>query len=249
MSDTRVEHGSLSEALVAALSELTGVEKGRSATVKMKQGGEFSYSYADIADVISTTRPVLARHGLVALTPVHGHDDDLACTVELVHTSGESKEFPPLPFPPGSDAQATGSAITYHRRYALLAALGMAAEDDDGEAAKDRPRAADFRRGRPARGQSSDDRAPTEKQAEFARRLAAKLGDSAVTVVPSIIEEVTGRQAKLADLNRGELSKVIDELKELTDGDAVDQREKVAAAAAATGAEPWPEGQEPFGDD
>ena len=67
-----------------------------------------------------------------------------------------------------------------------------------------------------------------------------------MTVVPSIIEEVTGRQAKLADLNRGELSRVIDELKELTDGDAVDSREKVAEAAAATGAEPWPDGEQPF---
>jgi hypothetical protein len=44
--------------------------------------------------------------------------------------------FDPLPFPHGRDAQATGSMITYHRRYALLAALGMATgEDDDGASA------------------------------------------------------------------------------------------------------------------
>lgn len=239
----------LAEALVAALAELTGVEKGRTAKVKMKQGGEYTYSYANIADVIEATRPVLAQNGLVALTPVSGYGEaDLCVTVELVHTSGESKVFDPLPFSPGSDAQASGSAITYFRRYALLAALGMAAEDDDGAAAKERPRAADFRTGRPALGQTSDSGKPSDKQATYARSLADKLGDAAKTVVPSIIEEVTGRPAKLADLNKGELSRVIDELKQLTDGDAVESREKVAAAAAATGAEPFGD-ERPFTDE
>lgn len=233
----------LAEALVAALTDLTNVDKNRTA-----KAGSYSYNYADIADVINTTRPVLAKHGLVALTPVHAHDDGLACTVRLIHTSGETLEFPPLSFPHGADAQATGSAITYHRRYALLAALGMAAEDDDGAAAKERPRAADFRRGRPALGQTSDSGRPSDKQATYARSLADKLGDAAKTVVPSIIEEVTGRPAKLADLNKGELSQVIDELKQLTDGDAVESREKVAAAAAATGAEPFGD-ERPFTDE
>lgn len=238
----------LAEALVAALAELTGVEKGRTAKVKMKQGGEYTYSYANIADVIEATRPALAKNGIVALTPVHAHEDGLACSVRLLHTTGEVMEFPPLSFPHGADAQATGSAITYFRRYALLAALGMAAEDDDGAAAKERPRAADFRRGRPALGQTSDSGRPSDKQATYARSLADKLGDAAKTVVPSIIEEVTGRPAKLADLNKGELSRVIDELKQLTDGDAVESREKVAAAAAATGAEPFGD-ERPFTDE
>lgn len=132
----------LSAALVAALTDLVSVTKGRSAKVEMKSGGSYSYSYADLGDLVEDTRPVLAEHGLVALTPVHGHDGRLACTVELVHTSGETKVFPPLPFPEGRDAQSSGSWMTYFRRYALLAALGMAATDDDGASATSAARAA-----------------------------------------------------------------------------------------------------------
>lgn len=115
MSDT------LASALVAALTDLSVIEKGRKANV-----GSYSYEYADIADVVKLTRPKLAEHGIVALTPVHDHGNGLACTVTLVHTSGETMDLGPFPFPAGRDAQATGSAVTYHRRYALVSALGLA---------------------------------------------------------------------------------------------------------------------------
>lgn len=135
----KYEHSSLAPALIAALEDLTVVEAARTAEIPMKSGGKFSYKYADIADVVSKTRPVLAKHGLVALTPVHDHGTGLACTVVLLHTSGERLDLGPFPFPPGHDAQSTGSSVTYHRRYALIAALGMAAgDDDDGAAAKPR---------------------------------------------------------------------------------------------------------------
>jgi hypothetical protein len=138
-SSTGIQWPSLAPALVAALADLTIVVAGRTATVPMKAGGSFSYGYADIADVVKLTRPVLAQHGIVALTPVHSEGDGLACTVILLHTSGERMDLGPFPFPHGRDAQATGSMVTYHRRYALVAALGMAAgDDDDGAAAKPR---------------------------------------------------------------------------------------------------------------
>lgn len=116
----------LSAALVLALADLMVVGADRTANA-----GTYSYKYADIADVVKATRPVLQKHGLVALTPVHAHGDGLACSVWLVHSSGERMILGPFPFPHGRDAQATGSAVTYHRRYALIAALGMAAGDDD----------------------------------------------------------------------------------------------------------------------
>lgn len=134
-----IVHGSIHAALVAALAELTVVEKGRTAKIETKSGGTYSYDFADLADIVKLTRPVLHKHGLVALTPVHDHPQGLAVTVKVIHTSGESMDFGPFPFPHGADARATGSFVTYHRRYALVAALGMATgDDDDGEAAKPR---------------------------------------------------------------------------------------------------------------
>jgi hypothetical protein len=128
------EHENLASALVAALADLTVIEKGHTA-----DAGSYKYDYADIADVVKRTRPPLAEHGIIVLTPVHDHGNGLACTVTMLHTSGDRLDFGPFPFPHGRDAQATGSMVTYHRRYALVAALGMAAgDDDDGAAAQAR---------------------------------------------------------------------------------------------------------------
>lgn len=124
------EHKNLAEALVAALADLNIVEAKRTAKIESPKGS-YSYNYADIGDVVKLTRPKLAEHGIVALTPIHEHGNDLACTVVLLHTSGDKMELGPFTFPHGATAQATGSAVTYHRRFALVAALGMAAGDDD----------------------------------------------------------------------------------------------------------------------
>lgn len=124
-------NATLSGALVAALAELTVIERGRKAKIETKGGGSYGYSYADLGDVVATTRPVLAQHGIVALTPVSGREGGLQVTVTLLHRSGERETFDPLPFAGSNDPQAVGSLITYYRRYALLAALGIATGDDD----------------------------------------------------------------------------------------------------------------------
>lgn len=180
----------LHTALVDALSEITTIHKGRTANA-----GSYSYDYADLDDIVSYTRPILAEHGIVALTPLGAHEGQLGVQVVLVHKSGDAMTFGPFPFAPGRDAQATGSAVTYHRRYALLAALGIATgDDDDGQKATDAAR-------RPAKP-------PASPALAKAREAAKALGDSARTVVPSIIAEVTGTDAKLADLDDDELAQV-----------------------------------------
>ena len=124
------ETSALSAALVAALADVAVITKGRTA-----DAGSYSYDYADLGDTVREIQPRLAQHGIRVLTPVHGFEDRLACTVILVHESGEELRFDPLPFPYGRDAQATGSMMTYYRRYALTAALGLGTADDDGAGA------------------------------------------------------------------------------------------------------------------
>jgi hypothetical protein len=216
----------LHEALVAALGDLCVIDRGNTATIPTKDGRSFTYTYADLADVVAATRPVLAAHGLVALTPLTNHEDGPAVAVVILHRSGQSLTFGPFPFREGHDAQATGSAVTYHRRYALLAALGIATgDDDDGAAASPH---------HDTTGSSTG--SPSDAQLRFARDLADRLGDAAVSVVPSIVEEVTGRRAKLSELTRFELSRVIDELRDATESDAA-IRYADAEARAAAGAE------------
>lgn len=125
----------LAKALVEALTDLTVIEKGKTASIPTKSGGSYSYSYADLAAIVSETRPILAGKGLTALTPVSGREGGLQVQVILLHASGERLDFAPLFFQASNDPQAAGSSMTYYRRYALLAALGIATgEDDDGAA-------------------------------------------------------------------------------------------------------------------
>jgi hypothetical protein len=63
--------------------------------------------------------------------------DDAGVTVEtvFVHESGEMLECGKLHVPAAKhDPQGYGSALTYARRYSLMAACGIAPEDDDGNA-------------------------------------------------------------------------------------------------------------------
>lgn len=95
--------------------------------------------YADLAHCINTAKPVLAKHGL-AVTQMLGSDESGRQTLitMLTHKSGQfmSSEFvmveAKLMGGAGSNpAQALGSAITYQRRYAFAAIIGLAQEDDD----------------------------------------------------------------------------------------------------------------------
>ena len=130
----KVHHDSLASALVAALADLTVIEPKNQADM-----GSFKVRYADLASLVKLTRRPLANHGLVVLTPLCHLNDSPAVQVTIVHEGGESMTFGPFPFQHGRDAQATGSWVTYMRRYALVAALGMAAgDDDDGATAKPR---------------------------------------------------------------------------------------------------------------
>lgn len=119
-------------ALAAAQGEFPPIPKNRLAEVKMKSGGSYSYRYADLADVLRTVLPVLAKHGLMVSQRV----DRKAGVVwtRLAHSSGaELLEDYPLIGDNGermSGPQAMGTASTYARRYGLCAMVGVQADDD-----------------------------------------------------------------------------------------------------------------------
>ena len=125
----------LAEALVAFQAEMPTVHKGRTATVPMKAGGSYRYSYADLADVSETATPLLVKHGLsFSARPRRVEDGSCEIAGVLRHVSGEFDEGA-LPLY-GRTAQEIGSSITYARRYLLGCMTGIVTDDDeDGQVA------------------------------------------------------------------------------------------------------------------
>ena len=121
---------SLAKALTSSLGELEDVAKTQTA-----KAGSFSYKYATLADALIMARPILAKHGIAVMQTAETDENVVSVWTTLMHSSGEYLTHQPTRLPSGADAQKTGSAITYARRYSLMAALGLATEDDDGATA------------------------------------------------------------------------------------------------------------------
>ena len=96
----------------------------------------FKSKFASLAGVRDTITPTLTKHGLSVLQILGNDDNRVTCETVLMHKSGQwiSGTFAIAPTKP--DAQGTGSAATYARRYALMAIVNVVGdEDDDGNAA------------------------------------------------------------------------------------------------------------------
>jgi hypothetical protein len=133
----------LASAWVQAAGEMTDLVKDRKVST-----GKYAYTYADLASVLGMARPVLARHGLMLTQAAATEGNDAVVTTTILHRSGQWVTTPPVRLAAGTTPQQTGSAITYARRYSVMAALGLATEDDDGQSAAPRtstPRAATVR--------------------------------------------------------------------------------------------------------
>jgi len=77
----------------------------------------------------------LHNHDIALLQKTHECDNGVKIETIFMHSSGEQISGGLLYVPSQQDAQKYGSALTYARRYSLLSACGLPAEDDDGNAA------------------------------------------------------------------------------------------------------------------
>ena len=124
-------------ALAALVGLLNNPPKKSSAKIPTKKGGEFSYDYLNLPDLlkaIPSPSPCDRTRDLAGRERYAGGG---WIETRVIHLSGQWIETGPLfvPATPG-DPKATGSAVTYGSRYALCAILGIAgAEDDDAEKA------------------------------------------------------------------------------------------------------------------
>jgi hypothetical protein len=200
----------LAAAFAAAQVEMPDITKGRRAKVEMKGGGSYSYTYADLSDVLEAVRPILGKHGLFVTQDCIRRANMIDTYTTLGHLSGESVDFGPMSFEAGGTPQTAGSAVTYARRYALLAALGLATEDDDGQAAAQAPKAAPRKQAPPPDETSAEPAKPGNTPAM--KRMMAMMNERGLVERASRLAfttEAVGREVTTAsDLTPAEIATV-----------------------------------------
>lgn len=119
--------------LAAALAKAQGLME---AAKKDSTNPHFKSKYADLAAYWDASRAALSSNGLAVVQFPTTEADGVGITTLLTHSSGQWMEGQySLPIAQKTP-QAIGSAITYGRRYAFAAVVGLAPdEDDDGNAA------------------------------------------------------------------------------------------------------------------
>lgn len=97
----------------------------------------FKSRYADLSACVEAVVDALNSNGIALMQRNLPAETGVCVETVFIHESGESLSSGPLQVPASKqDPQGYGSALTYARRYSLMAACGIAPEDDDGNAAK-----------------------------------------------------------------------------------------------------------------
>lgn len=117
----------ISEALAKAQGEFVGASKDNSG---------YGYKYSDLATVINTAKPVLAKHGLSVVQLVgETNEKFVTLTTILSHSSGQffssTATMPIVEMKGCNVAQQAGSSLSYLRRYAYQSIIGQPSEDND----------------------------------------------------------------------------------------------------------------------
>lgn len=180
-------HASLS----AFAAQIENVPFSRQVEIPTSRGGTIKFQYAELSAILAHVRAPLASHGLSVVqdsytearpvedyldkdgvvTPIHYTAIDGCCVTRVCHASGEWLETSTQRVPSsGSDARSVGGALSYARRYSLVAALGLAGEDDnDGEVATPAAALPPKAKAKPAttpRGPATPAPAPTARPVE-----------------------------------------------------------------------------------
>lgn len=119
------------------MSALLAVQKDAPAIQKTKINPAFHSKYVSLDSLMETVMPLLNQHGLIWTTLPTRDEHGPALTYRLIHAETGEAIDGTMPLLLGKqDSQGLGSALTYGRRYSLMAVLGLVADaDDDGAAA------------------------------------------------------------------------------------------------------------------
>ena len=114
---------------------LVKAQKAFGPALKSSTNPHFKSRYADLAACVEAVIGGLNDNGIALIQKCYDCTDGVMVETMFVHESGEMLECGILHVPAAKhDPQGYGSALTYARRYSLMAACGIAPEDDDGNA-------------------------------------------------------------------------------------------------------------------
>jgi len=116
----------LFSALAKSQGEIENAKKG-------SVNPHFKSRYADLAEILNTTRPVLAANGLSTIQNASYDGSMVSVETVIAHSGGGWLSGTISCVPAKADAQGIGSSVTYLRRYGIAAMVGIAQEDDDGQ--------------------------------------------------------------------------------------------------------------------
>lgn len=131
--------------------------------IKANKNDHFRSKYADLGNVMDACLPALNEAGIAVIQPIGSDEQGLYVKTVFIH--GESGEDIQCRVPlilGKNDMQGFGSAVTYARRYGLMAMAGIAPEDDDGNAA-----AASAPKGKPAPKPQENPNEAIERAVEY----------------------------------------------------------------------------------
>lgn len=126
----------LSKALVEFHKKVGKVIKDAKGNIQTKSGSSYSYKYSTLSNILDVVQEPLNECGLnVIQLPMN----EFELETILTHISGEFISSRYVMKPVQNNPQAIGSCITYQRRYAIGAILGLNIDDDDDGAAASMP--------------------------------------------------------------------------------------------------------------
>ncbi|MGL3111420.1 ERF family protein [Bradyrhizobium sp. BR 1432] len=181
--------GTIAAALARAQAELTNPEKNQSAVIRspFPREDDRTFRYASLASGLDIVRKTLSQQEIATIqtTRVEQVTGQIHLTTLLAHASGEwiSSDLPVCASKDVEAPHRMGTALTYARRYALFALVGIAGEDDldasdvvTGPPAATEPQTAPAPKGKPSKGVLNRPSVlPPERSAELLDKLLGEL--------------------------------------------------------------------------
>lgn len=197
------------------------IKKNRKVKVQTKQGGAYTFEYADLGAILDMARPILASNGIAVTQNARIQRIDtgapyIVVDTMLIHESGQYIIYDPLEFAADGNIQANGGTITYLKRYALAAALGIATEeDDDGNAAANNDVQGDSSgKGGESKPKANPHKLASEKQVNLIIQQTKRVSDKHQVTETEVLQRLNTTYDELPKITSQRASEIITSLME-----------------------------------